>query len=389
MDIIPQLALVILLVFLNGFFVASEFALVAVRKTRIDELVKQGNKSAKLVQRAIEHLDTYISATQLGITLASLGLGWVGEPVLADLLQPLFENFLPDKAALITAHGIAVTIAFSIITFLHIVLGELAPKSIALQKAEKTSLWIIRPLGLFTTIFKPFIYILNGAGILVLKLVGFKAPSGHQLVHSEEEIKMILAQSAEEGAIEKEEAEMVYSVLKLGDTPVGKIMIPKTKIIAFEKDTTLRQMIKVFQKNPHSRFPVYEEDLNHILGFIHVKDVYKNLFSQSKFETFREVYIRFLFKNRDRKLSKMGIIREIPKISENKKIDDVMILLREKRVHMAIVKDENNKTAGIITLEDLVESLVGDIHDEFEIAEKGESKTDKVKKITSFIKRKF
>lgn len=389
MEIIPQLLLVVLLVFLNGFFVASEFALVAVRKTRIDELVKQGNKSAKLVQRAIEHLDTYISATQLGITLASLALGWVGEPILAQFFEPFFEHYLPQNLAFISSHGLAFTIAFSIITFLHIVIGELAPKSIALQKAEKTSLWVIRPLLLFTTIFKPFIYVLNGAGILVLKLIGFKAPSGHQLVHSEEEIKMILAQSAEEGAIEKQEAEMVYSVLKLGDTPVRKVMIPKSRVIAFEKDTSLKQMIKIFQKNPHSRFPIYQDDIDHILGFIHVKDVYKNLFSQNKFESFREVYLNFLFKNRERKLSKMNIIREVPKISENKKIDDAMILLREKRVHMAIVKDENNKTSGIVTLEDLVESLVGEIHDEFEIPEKGNGRTEKVKKITSFIKRKI
>jgi CBS domain containing-hemolysin-like protein len=198
MEIIPQIGLVILLVFLNGFFVASEFALVSVRKTRIDELVKQGNKSAKLVQRAIKDLDTYISATQLGITLASLGLGWIGEPFLAHFFEPIFDNYLPTNYAYLSAHGLSFTIAFSLITFLHIVLGELAPKSIALQKAELTSLLIIAPLSLFATIFKPFIYVLNGAGILVLKIIGFKAPSGHQLVHSEEEIKMILAQSAEE-----------------------------------------------------------------------------------------------------------------------------------------------------------------------------------------------
>lgn len=389
MEIIPQLALIILLVLLNGFFVASEFALVGVRKTRIDELAKNGNRSAKQVQKALNHLDTYISATQLGITLASLGLGWVGEPFLAHFFEPFFDKFLPTNLAFISSHGLAFTIAFSLITFLHIVLGELAPKSIALQKAEKTSLWIIRPLLIFTTIFKPFIYVLNGAGILVLKLIGFKAPSGHQLVHSEEEIKMILAQSAEEGAIEKKEAEMVYSVLKLGDTPVRKVMIPKSRVIAFEKETSLKQMIKIFQKHPHSRFPIYQSDFDHVLGFIHVKDVYKNLFSQSKFESFREVYLNFLFKNRERKLSKMGIIREIPKISENKKIDDAMILLREKRVHMALVKDEENKTAGIVTLEDLVESLVGEIHDEFEIPEYGNTRTEKVKKITSFIKRKI
>ncbi len=389
MEIIPQLALIALLVFLNGFFVASEFALVAIRKTRIDELVKKGNKSAFLVQKALNDIETYISATQLGITLASLALGWVGEPFLAHFFEKYFSNFLSKNLAFISAHAAAFGVAFSIITFLHIVLGELAPKSIALQKAEKTSLLIIRPLILFAKIFKPFIFVLNGAGILVLKLVGFNAPSGHSLVHSEEEIKMILAESAQEGAIEKNEAEMVYSVLKLGDTPVSKIMIPRSKIISFEKGTELKNLIKVFQKHPHSRFPVFVEDIDNIIGFIHVKDVYKNLFTQSKFESFREIYLNFLTRNRDRKLSKMNIIREIPKISENKKIDDAMILLREKRVHMAIVKNDKNKTVGLITLEDLVESLVGDIKDEFEIPNYEEGKTKKVRKITSFIKKRI
>lgn len=389
MDILPQLLLVVLLVFLNGFFVASEFALVAVRKTRIDELVRKDNKSALLVQKAIKNLDTFISATQLGITIASLGLGWVGEPAVARLIEPFFENFLPNGIASVSSHAVAITIAFSLITFLHIVLGELAPKSIALQRAEVTSLLIIRPLSLFAAVFKPFIFILNEAGILVLKLVGFKAPSRHSLVHSEEEIKIILAESAEEGEIEKEEAEMVYSVLRLGDTPVKKIMIPRSRIIAFEKETPIRHVIKTSQKNPHSRFPVYEGSIDHIVGFVHIKDVYKNLFSQGRFETFRELYLHFLIRSKDRRLSNMGIIRQIPKIGEGMKIDDVLFLMREKRTHMAAVRNDQMQTVGIVTLEDVVESLVGDIHDEFEGPKEGQSGIEKVKKLTSFIKRQI
>lgn len=387
MNIIPQLLLVTLLVLLNGFFVASEFALVSVRKTRIDELVKQGNKSAMLVQKAIKNLDTFISATQLGITIASLGLGWVGEPAVARLIEPILSNFLANGLATISAHAISFTVAFSLITFLHIVLGELAPKSIALQKAEPTSLWIIRPLSLFAIIFKPFIFILNGAGILVLKVVGFKAPSRHSLVHSEEEIKIILAESAQEGAIEKEEAEMVYSVLRLGDTPVRKIMIPRSRIIAFEKDTPLKHVIKVSQRHPHSRFPVYGESIDHIVGFVHIKDVYRNILSQGKFETLKELYLNFLLRNREKRLSKMGVIREIPKISEMTKMDDAMILLRERRVHMAVVRDENKRTVGIVTLEDLVESLVGDIHDEFEVPNKTSVIENNLEKLKSLIIR--
>lgn len=385
MEIIPQLSLIILLVFLNGFFVASEFALVAVRKTRIDELVKQGNKSAKLVQKAVDHLDTYISATQLGITLASLGLGWVGEPVIAHALEPYLQNILPLNLAFASAHGISIAIAFSIITFLHIVLGELAPKSIALQKAEKTSLWIIRPLGLFTTIFKPFIYILNGAGILVLKLIGFKAPSGHSLVHSEEEIKIILAESAEGGAIEKEEAEMVLSALKLGDIIVKKIMVPKTRVIAFEKSTSIEKVINITQKNPHSRFPVYNGTIDNIIGFVHIKDIYRELITETKHISIKDLYKTFLARNRNKKLSELRIIRPIPKVSENRGVDDVMKFMREKRTHIAVARNEFGETSGIVTLEDIVERLVGDIHDEFEEVKKIED--SKIKIIKSLIKK--
>src|SRR3989344_3034945 len=366
MEIIPQLALVFILVFLNGFFVASEFALVAVRKTRIDELVKNGNKSARLVQKAIKNLDTYISATQLGITLASLSLGWVGEPVIAKFLEPYLERFLSEQVAIVSAHGIAITIAFSLITFLHIVLGELAPKSIALQKAETTSLWIIRPLSLFTKIFKPFIWILNGAGILVLKLIGFKAPSGHQLVHSEEEIKMILAQSAEEGAIEKEEAEMVYRVLKLGDLPVRKIMIPRTKIIAFSIETPLKSVIKIAEENLHSRFPVYKDSIDNIVGFIHIKEIYKYALSDSKQKIIESLYKTLLRKESKVRISKTRLIRKILKVSQAKEIDEVLLEMRKARVHIAIVVNKRGRTIGIATLEDILESLVGEIHDEFE-----------------------
>ena len=389
MDIAFQLGLVILLVFLNGFFVASEFALVGVRKTRIDELVKEGNQTAVLVQKSLKSLDTFISATQLGITIASLALGWAGEPFIARLIEPSLQTLLPNGAATLSAHGISFVLAFSLITFLHIVLGELAPKSIALQRAEKTSLLIITPLTIFATIFKPFIFILNGAGILVLKLVGFKAPSGHQLVHSEEEIKMILAQSAEEGAIEKEEAEMVYSVLKLGDTPIREIMVPKSRVIGFEKDTSLKKAIEVSQKSPHSRFPVYNGSIENIIAFIHVKDIYRNLIQQPRIEFIKDLYKIFLLRNRDKTISEMKIIRDIPKISESEKIDDVMLMMRAKRVHMAAVRDSQEKTVGIVTLEDAVESLVGDIHDEFEVSKEGESAVERVKKLTSLIKKQL
>ncbi len=349
MEIVPQLGLVLLLVLLNGYFVASEFALVAVRKTRINELVKTGNTAAKLVQKALVDLDSFISATQLGITLASLALGWIGEPTIAHFLEPYF-TFLPKEAAIISAHSLSIVIAFTIITFLHIVLGELAPKTIALQRAEVMSMIIIAPLTVFTKVFRPFIWVLNGAGSLVLKAFGFTAPSGHQLVHSEEEIRMLLAQSAESGVIPKKEAEMVYSVFRLGDTSIKQIMVPRTEIVAFNVSTSLKEMIKRVERKLHSRFPVYEHAIDTIIGFVHIKDIYKQL----------------LKTDGNKRLLETRLIREIIRVPETKRIDEVLLDMRKKRIHIAVVNDEYGGTSGIVTLEDILESLVGEIQDEFE-----------------------
>jgi putative hemolysin len=370
-DFIFQILLVFILVFLNGFFVASEFSLVSVRKTRIDELVNKGNKPAKLVQKSIKQLNTFISATQLGITLASLALGWIGEPAIAHFLEPLFNSFFSENFSLISAHGLAIIIAFTIITFLHIVIGELMPKTIALQKAESTALFIIAPLELFTTVFRPFIWTLNKAGDLTLRIFGFSTSLGKQLVHSEEEIKMILAQSVEEGALEKQEVELVYSVFKMGDIPVKKIMVPKSKIIGFEKNTLISEVIKSTQKYQDSRFPVYEKTIDSIVGFIHIKDIYRNLISESKSSFFRDIYKNFLrLRGEKTKLSDLKIIRKIPWVKETDRLDDVLILLRRKRTHIAVVYDKYGKTAGIVALDDVVESLVGEIKDEFDEIEK-------------------
>lgn len=367
MEIAFQIALVLLLVFLNGFFVASEFALVAVRKTRINELVKKGIGSSKLVQKALENLDTYISATQLGITLASLGLGWVGEPAIASLIEPMLHNVLSGEAAVITSHSISVIIAFSVITVLHIVLGELAPKSIALQKSERTSLWVIGPLTLFATIFKPIIWLLNQTGLLVIRIMGFPAHSTTPSIYSEDEIKIILAQSAAGGAIEAAEAEMVYSVLKFGDSPIKQIMIPRTKIIAFDIDTPLHKVIKTAENNLHSRFPVYKGSVDNVIGFIHIKDIYKYSLLDLKLKLARDAHEHISIEQEEIIATYQSkLIRTILRVPESRRIDDVLLDMRDKRVHIAIVDDEYGGTAGVVTLEDVLESLVGEIQDEFE-----------------------
>lgn len=350
MEFFLQLLVVFGLVLLNGYFVASEFALVGVRKTRIAELAKKGNKTAKLVQKALTDLDSVISATQLGITLASIGLGWIGEPAIAHFLEGIFQSILPADWLFLTSHTLAVILSFGFITFLHIVLGEVAPKTIALQKAEKTSLAVILPLTIFATVFKPFIVFLNTASSLLLKIFGFSAPSAHTLVHSEEEIKMLLSQSVEEGVIESTEAEMVYKVFQLGDIPIRHIMVPRTEAIAFEASATLKEVLIIIKKNIHSRFPVYEGSIDKIVGFIHIKDIYRSA----------------LGNRTNRKLSNSSIVREIMTLPEGKLADEALIEMRKKRVHMAVVSDEFGGTAGIVTMEDIIESLVGEIQDEFE-----------------------
>ena len=359
MEIFWQISLVFILVLLNGFFVAAEFALVAIRKTRIDELSKEGNTSAKLVQTALRNLDTYISATQLGITIASLALGWVGEPVLAQYIEGIFHGILSPSAAYLTAHSVGVIISFTLITILHIVLGEVAPKSIALQRTEKILLLIIRPLTIFAILFKPFIFLLNEAGLLVLKTIGFDSASSHHTVHSEEEIKMILAQSANEGAIEKKEADMVNKVFKLADLPVKKVMIPRSEIVAFNNTISVQRVLEKTEKNLHSRFPVFEGSLDTIVGFIHVKDIYSLFLSDNNDKRSKNTRV-------NESLKDTALIRTILQITEDRRIDDVLMDMRKKHVHIAIVKDEHDKTVGVVTIEDILESLVGEIHDEFE-----------------------
>jgi len=349
METIFQFGLVLLLVFLNGYFVASEFALVAVRKTRIIDLANKGNVAAKLLQSSLDDLDNFISTTQLGITLASLALGWVGEPAVAHFIRPYF-NFLPDAGAFISSNLLAVVVAFSIITFMHIVLGELVPKSIALQKSEATALIIITPLVIFSRIFKPIIWVLNSSGHLILRSFGIKRSEGKDLVHSEEEVRMILRQSSKEGIIPAKEVEMVYNVFQLGDIPVKLVMVPRPEVLAFNVVSQLKDIIQKIESHPHSRFPVYEGSIDNIIGFIHVKDAYRELIN----------------KGEEVRLSKLDIVRKVLIVPEYKKIDTVLLEMRRKRIQLAVVSDEYGDTAGVVTLEDIIESVVGEIEDEFD-----------------------
>ncbi len=348
LDLLRLLA-VIVLVLANGFFVAAEFALISVRRTRIVELVSQGNQAAKWAQKALENPDQVIAATQLGITLASLGLGWVGEPALSHLLEPLIQLF-PGEMQSEVSHSLSAGLAFAIITFLHVVVGELAPKSIALQNPEDTSLWVARPTLWTEWIFKPFIWALNGTGNALLKWIGVVPASGHELVHSVEELKMIVSASAEVGVVEDEEREMLHAVFDFGELLVRQVMIPRTEILGFEADMNLDESIEVATHSTFTKFPVYDDNLDNILGVVHIKDL-----------------LRAEHDSERKNCLARDLIREAYFVPETVPVRKVLREFRDRRQHIAIVMDEFGGTAGLVTLEDLMEEIVGEVSDPFDI----------------------
>lgn len=345
---ILKLVAVILLVLANGFFVAAEFALVSVRRTRVRELVARGNRSAKWVQLAIEDPDRVIAATQLGITLASLGLGWIGEPALSDLLAPLIA-LLPSSIQSNVSHSLSAGLAFAIITFLHVVVGELAPKSVALQNPERTSLAVARPTIWTERIFKPAIWVLNGAGNALLKLFGVEPASGHELVHSVEELKMLVAASAESGIVGTNEREMVRAVFDFGDIFVRQVMVPRTEVVAVPVDHHIQGLAEVFAHHPFTKVPVYEGDLDHVVGVVHIKDV------------LREIQAPDMATKTARDIMRTPVF-----VPESVRVDTLLDSFRTNRRHLAIVLDEYGGTAGVVTLEDLLEEIVGEVSDPFD-----------------------
>lgn len=338
----------LLLILANAFFVAAEFALVSVRKTRIDELVAQGNATAKTVRHVIHDPDRFIAATQLGITIASLALGWIGEPAIAHLIEPLF-GFIPDSLLSHTTAGvIATVIAFIIITFMHVVLGELAPKSISLGYPEEAALVVARPMVLFENVFRPIVWALNGAGNGLLRLVGLNRPTGHQLVHSVEELKMLVSSSVAGGELEPVERDFAERAFDFADTQVSEVMIPRTAMRAVEDTATIQDFLDLFSEISHSRFPVYNGTLDNIVGFVWVKDV-----------------LRALAKNSDARAQPIKPLMRIPLyVPETKVIGELFGELQRAKAQMAIVLDEYGGTAGMVTIEELIEEIVGSVSDE-------------------------
>ncbi len=361
MDIgsILGLGAVLALVALNGFFVAAEFALVSVRKTRIEQLVAEGKGSAKAVQKALTHLDKYIAATQLGITLASLALGWVGEPALAHLIEGPMDFFLPGAEAATVSHTIAIIIAFVIITSLHIVLGELAPKTVALQRAEGTAMFVTPPLEVFRLVFRPFIWILNSAGGLVVKIFGLDSTDEHSKVHSVEELEMLVTETRQAGFLDRDEEVLLRRVFDFGDKTARQVMTPRTEVMGVPEKASLTDLINMAADESFTRFPVYRHSLDTIIGVIHVKDLFQLLRNGLPFDQSQQTF------------NLTQIMRPVLSVPDTVHVADLLAQMRSRQAHMAVIIDEYGGTAGIVTFEDILEEIVGEVRDEFDTKEGG------------------
>ena len=337
-----------LLVLANGFFVAAEFSLVSVRRTRIAELVAHGVSGAAAVDKAISNPDRVIAATQLGITISSLGLGWLGEPALGHFIYPLVA-LVPLDWQEGVSHSITAALAFTIITFLHVVVGELAPKSIALQDPEKTSLMVAGPTLLTERVFAPAIWALNGAGNALLRLVGVNPARGHELVHSVEELRMLVTASTAGGVVEQDESEMLHAVFDFGEMVVRQVMVPRTEVLAVEAGTTLTEMLATVTQTSYTKLPIYEENLDQVIGILHVKDLLRTMCEPEHPE----------YTARD-------LAREALFVPETIPVSLLLHQFRQNRQHIAIVMDEYGGTAGLVTLEDLMEEIVGEVSDPFD-----------------------
>ncbi|HEU5330649.1 MAG: hemolysin family protein [Thermomicrobiales bacterium] len=361
---IERLVAVLVIVLLNGFFVAAEFALVSVRRTRIAQLVSEGSGRAKRVQRAITHLDVYIAATQLGVTIASLLAGAVGETMLTPLLEPWLGQVLPREGGFITAHLVAVIISFAFVTVIAIVLGELVPKNLALQRTEPMALWIALPLDIFLRIFRPVVLLLRWLGNLVLRLLGLQPGLEHSSVHSVEELELLVHSSREAGYLEEQQERMVAGVFDFGERQASRVMTPRTELDAVPVTTGLPELTARAADGPHSRLAVYEGDLDHIIGVVHAKDVLRTLERAIDTPTnpAPEAMAAHPFDLR-------AIVRDVPFVPESLPLDELMAELRKRKAQVAVVVDEFGGTAGIVTLEDLLEEIVGEVADEFDSAQ--------------------
>lgn len=343
-DIFLNLFLIFLLVFLNGFFVAAEFALVKIRQSRLTQLVNEGSKRAQFALNITQKLDTYLSASQFGITLASLGLGWVGEPAISHMIVEPFFSWI-GLGGNVIVQPLSFVIAFAIITFLHIVLGELAPKTLAIQKSESVTLALSGPLILFYNIFFPAIWLLNASANRMLRIIGIK-PAAEQDVHTQEEIRILLNQSAKGGQIDKDEMVLFDNIFEFSDRLAREVMLPRTDMDCLFTELSFAENLRFVYQSKHTRYPVAVKNKDNIIGFVHITDL--------------------LTADPDEEHALRDFVRPVLAVPESMEISHVLKLMQKRHSQLAIVVDEYGGTAGMVTTEDILEEIVGEIHDEFE-----------------------
>ncbi|NLP42062.1 MAG: HlyC/CorC family transporter [Veillonellaceae bacterium] len=342
--IVFNIVLVFFLVALNGFFVAAEFAMVKVRSTRLDTLIMEGNARAKYAKNITDHLDSYLSACQLGITLASLGLGWVGEPAVGAMIEPALTSLgLPSDVI----HTISFAIAFSIITALHIIIGELAPKSLAIQKSEGVTLWTAMPLIGFYKLMYPFIWVLNAISNKLLGVFGVEVVGEHQAAHTEEEIRILMEESHKQGYIDQTELTFVDNIFNFAERHAREVMIPRTDMVCLYVQNSFEENLEIALTEELTRYPLCNEDKDNIIGFIHIKDLLSAA-ARGQHPNIRD------------------LVRSVVAVPESMAISDLLKLLQKDRAQLAIVVDEFGGTAGLVTVEDILEEIVGEIQDEFD-----------------------
>jgi len=346
----------LLLVVLNGLFVAAEFAFVKIRSTKVESMVQEGQVSAGLIKEATGSLDAYLAVCQLGITISSLGLGALGEPAIAAFIEPLLASILPDSLF----HAVAFAIAFGIITFLHVVFGELAAKSFAIAKPEGTSQLVAPFMKFFYYLFLPGIWIFNGTANAFVRAFGVPPASETEEAHSEEELRMIIGQSTRQGILEEDEEDMLRAVIELEETRAREIMVPRPNVVALPAEMGLKELVSVAAAGNYTRYPIFEDDsAERIIGMVHIKDVLRAVESVGGLEAY---------------LTAKDLMREILTVPENKRIDEILEDFQEQEIQMAVVIDEWGSFEGLFTIEDILEEIVGEIRDEFDEEEPAISK---------------
>ncbi|MEZ2719196.1 hemolysin family protein [Niallia circulans] len=344
MEIFNLILFVILIAF-TAFFVATEFAIVKVRSSRIDQLVAEGKKGALAAKKVTTHLDEYLSACQLGITVTALGLGWIGESTFAEILEPLLVHLSIGTAL---SHLIAFVISFLLVTFLHVVVGELAPKTVAIQKAELITLAFATPIIWFYRLLYPFIWLLNGSARLLTSIFGLKPASEHELAHSEEELRILMSESYKSGEINKNELAYVNNIFEFDERIAKEIMVPRTEMVTISVDNTFDEIMAILEEENYTRYPLVNGDKDNVIGLINIRE-FLTATIQNREEIQLEEYMKPIIR----------VIETVP-------IRELLIKMQKERTHMAILLDEYGGTSGIVTAEDILEEIVGDIRDEFD-----------------------